>query len=104
MQLFSSNYLEIYPQDDIEKLQKLSPFLINILSRINRGSVAKKRIFVFIEVEAKNAKNYENTSQIMTRQSVKITLADKSSAIQIILKIYNKYPHLALPIEVTTVV
>ncbi|MEO0685933.1 MAG: hypothetical protein AAFY76_13045, partial [Cyanobacteria bacterium J06649_11] len=105
MQLFASNYLESYAKDDIEKLQKLSPFFISILSRVNRGSVAKKRTFAFLEAEAqKSEKAAKIVAEIMTRQSVTMAVADKSSAIQIMLKIYNKYPHLALPIEVKPVV
>lgn len=105
MQLFASNYLESYAQDDIEKLQKLAPFFISILSRVNRGSVAKKRTFAFLEAEAqKSEKAAKIVAEIMTRQSVTMAVADKSSAIQIMLKIYKKYPHLALPIEVKPVV
>ena len=40
----------------------------------------------------------------MTRQSVTMAVADKSSAIQIMLKIHKNYPHLTLPIEVKPVV
>jgi predicted DNA-binding WGR domain protein len=105
MQLFATNYLENYAKDDIEKLQQLAPFFISILSRVNRGSVAKKRTFAFLEAEAqKSEKAAKIVAEIMTRQSVTMAVADKSSAIQIMLKIYKQYPHLALPIEVKPVV
>ena len=105
MQLFATNYLENYAKDDTEKLIQLAPFFISILSRVNRGSVAKKRTFAFLEAEAqKSEKAAKIVAEIMTRQSVTMAVADKSSAIQIMLKIYKKYPHLVLPIEVKPVV
>ncbi|AFY56576.1 hypothetical protein Riv7116_4142 [Rivularia sp. PCC 7116] len=105
MQLFATNYLETYAKDDTEKLQQLAPFFISILSRVNRGSIAKKRTFEFLEAEAqKSEKAAKIVAAIMTRQSVTMAVADKSSAIQIMLKIHKKYPHLALPIEVKPVV
>ena len=105
MQLFATNYLENYAKDDTEKLIQLAPFFISILSRVNRGSVAKKRTFAFLEAEAqKSEKAAKIVAEIMTRQSVTMAVADKSSAIQIMLKIHKKYPHLALPIEVKPVV
>ncbi|MBV6621668.1 MAG: WGR domain-containing protein [Rivularia sp. (in: Bacteria)] len=105
MQLFATNYLETYAKNDTAKLQQLAPFFISILSRVNRGSVAKKRTFAFLEAEAqKSEKAAKIVAEIMTRQSVTMAVADKSSAIQIMLKIYKQYPHLALPIEVKPVV
>ncbi len=105
MQLFATNYLETYAKDDTEKLQQLAPFFINILSRVNRGSIAKKRTFAFLESEAqKNEKAAKIVAEIMTRQSVTMAVADKSSAIQIMLKIHKNHPHLALPIQVKPVV
>ncbi|MGB3638612.1 MAG: hypothetical protein WBA39_13700, partial [Rivularia sp. (in: cyanobacteria)] len=105
MQLFATNYLETYAKDDTEKLQQLAPFFISILSRVNRGSVAKKRTFAFLEAEAqKSEKAAKIVAEIMTRQSITMAVADKSSAIQIMLKIHKNYPHLALPIEIKPVV
>ena len=105
MQLFATNYLENYAKDDTEKLQKLAPFFISILSRVNRGSVAKKRTFAFLDSEAQKSETAAKiVAEIMTRQSVTMAVADKSSAIQIMLKIHKNYPHLALPIQVKPVV
>lgn len=105
MQLFATNYLESYAKDDTEKLQQLAPFFISILSRVNRGSVAKKRTFKFLESEAQKSETAAKiVAEIMTRQSVTMAIADKSSAIQIMLKIHKNYPQLTLPIQVKPVV
>ncbi|MEO1375350.1 MAG: WGR domain-containing protein [Cyanobacteria bacterium J06635_10] len=105
MQLFATNYLENYAKDDTEKLQQLAPFFISILSRVNRGSIAKKRTFTFLESEAQKSETAAKiVAEIMTRQSVTMAIADKSSAIQIMLKIHKNYPHLTLPIKIKPVV
>ncbi len=101
MQLFVTNYLEKYATDSPEKLQKLEPLFISILSRVNRGSTAKKRIFTFLETEAQKSEIAAKTiAKIMTRQSATIAIADKSATLQIMLKIHKKYPHIPLPITI----
>ncbi len=104
MQLFVTNYLEKYATNNPEKLQKLEPLFLGILSRVNRGSTAKKRIFTFLETEAQKSELAAKTiAQIMTRQSATIAITDKSKALQIMLKIHKKYPHIPLPITIKPV-
>ena len=52
MQMFVTNYLETYAVDDEERLSKLIPYFVTVLSGVNKGRVAKKRIFQFLEAEA----------------------------------------------------
>ena len=104
MQLFVTNYLEKYATNNPEKLQKLEPLFISILSRVNRGSTAKKRIFTFLETEAQKSELAAKTiAEIMTRQSATIAITDKSKTLQIMLKIHKKYPHIPLPITIKPV-
>ncbi len=104
MQLFATNYLEKYAGDNPQKLQELLPLFVSILSRVNRGRIAKKRIFAFLEAEAqKNEKTANIVAEIMTRQSLTMAIGDKAAAIQIMLKINQTYPHIALPIQIKPV-
>ena len=104
MQLFVTNYLEKHATNNPEKLQKLEPLFLSILSRVNRGSTAKKRIFTFLETEAQKSELAAKTiAQIMARQSATIAITDKSKALQIMLKIHKKYPHIPLPITIKPV-
>jgi predicted DNA-binding WGR domain protein len=104
MQLFATNYLQDYAVNNPVRLRELMPFFVSVLCRVNRGSVAKKRIFAFLEAEAnKSEATAKVVAEIMTRQSITMAIGDKAAAIQIMLKINKKYPNLSLPIDVKPV-
>jgi len=105
MQLFATNYLESYAVDNPDRLEQLMPYFISILCGVNRGRVAKKRIFAFLEAEAlKSEAAAKVVAEIMTRQSVTIAIGDKAAAIGTMLKIHKRYPHIPLPLQVKPVV
>ena len=104
MQLFATNYLEKYAVNNPERLQELMPFFISVLCRVNRGSVAKKRIFTFLEAEAQKSEAAAKiVAEIMIRQSATMAIGDKAAAMQIMLKIHKIYPKIPLPIQVKPV-
>ena len=104
MQLFATNYLESYAVNNPERLQELLPYLIAVLSQVNRGRVAKKRIFAFLDAEAQKSEEAARiVAEIITRQSATIAIGDKAAAIQTMVKIHKTYPHLNLPIQVKPV-
>jgi predicted DNA-binding WGR domain protein len=104
MQLFATNYLESYAVNNPERLQELQPYLIAVLSQVNRGRVAKKRIFAFLDAEAQKSEEAARVvAEILTRQSATIAIGDKATAIQTMVKIHKTYPHLQLPIQVKLV-
>jgi predicted DNA-binding WGR domain protein len=104
MQLFATNYLTNYATDNPDRLRQLVPYFISVLSRINRGKVAKQRIFAFLEVEAlKSEAAAAIVAEILTRQSLTIAIGDKAKAIAIMLQIKEKYPQISLPIKIKTV-
>lgn len=105
MQLFATNYLESYAVDKPDRLQQLKPYFIAILCSVNRGRVAKQRIFAFLEAEAlKSEVAAKVVAEIMTRQSATIAIGDKAAAIGTMVKIHKRYPHIPLPIQVKPVV
>lgn len=105
MQLFATNYLESYAASDSERLRELAPFFVAVLSRVNKGRVAKKRVFAFLDAEAqKSEQSAKVVAEILTRQSATIAIADKATAIQTMLKIRRSYPQLDLPIQIKPVV
>lgn len=105
MQLFATNYLESYAASNSDKLLELAPFFVAVLSRVNKGRVAKKRVFAFLDAEAqKSEQSAKVVAEILTRQSATIAIADKATAIQTMLKIHRSYPQLDLPIQVKPVV
>ncbi|MEB3179987.1 MAG: HEAT repeat domain-containing protein [Nostocaceae cyanobacterium] len=105
MQIFATNYLEKYAVDNAERLRELMPYFISILSRVNRGRVAKDRVLKFLELEAQKSDEAASVvAEIMDRLSLTVAVGDKAAAIRIMLKIHKLYPHLQMPINVKSVV
>lgn len=103
MQLFATNYLENYAVDNPNRLSELVPYFITVLSQINRGRLAKNRVFAFLETEAKKSQlAAQIVAEILTRHSLTVAIGDKATAIQIMLKIHQQYPQIYLPIQVKT--
>ncbi|WP_009631132.1 hypothetical protein [Synechocystis sp. PCC 7509] len=101
MQLFVTNYLENYGANNPERLQELTPYFMRILCSVNRGRVAKQRIFSFLETEAQKSEvAAQIVAEILTQQSATVAIGDKASALQIMLKIHIKYPQIPLPIAI----
>jgi predicted DNA-binding WGR domain protein len=105
MQVFVTNYLENYGADNPERLRELTPYFIRVLCSVNRGRVAKQRIFTFLETEAQKSETAAQiVAEILTRQSATIAIGDKAAALQIMLKLHKLYPQIPLPITIKPVV
>ncbi len=105
MQIFVTNYLENYGADNPERLRELTPYFVRVLSNVNRGRIAKQRIFSFLETEAQKSETAARiVAEILTRQSATIAINDKATALQTMLKIHKLYPQISLPIAIKPVV
>ncbi|MEC4805441.1 MAG: WGR domain-containing protein [Jaaginema sp. PMC 1079.18] len=104
MQQFATRFLVEYASGNLERLQQLTPYFVTVLSQVNRGRIAKDRVFAFLETEAiANPQAASIVAEILTRQSLTIAIADKAKAIQIMLKLKQQYPQLNLPLVVQEV-
>jgi predicted DNA-binding WGR domain protein len=101
MQLFATNYLENYAVDNCDRLRELTPYFITVLCQVNRGRVAKQRVFAFLDKEAqKSEEAAQVVAEVLTRQSLTLAIGDKATAIQTMLKIHQSYPKILLPVQV----
>ncbi|GBC61796.1 WGR domain-containing protein [Desulfonema ishimotonii] len=101
VQLFATNYLERFASGHGDRIEKLRPYFITVLSQVNRGRAAKDRIFRFLKTEAlRNEAVARMTSEILERQSPTLAIGDKAACIEILRDIREKYPHLTTRIIV----
>jgi|GEM_PF-681018 len=99
MQQFATRFLTEYASGNLERLRALKPYFITVLSQVNRGRIAKDRVFAFLEKEAiAHPEAARITAEILTRQSLTIAIGDKAKTIQLMLKLKQKYPQLNLPL------
>ncbi len=102
LQLFVSNYLEGYAAGHPERLEQLRPYLSAVLSRINQGGLAKRRLFRFLKAEARESESSARIiGELMGRHSASIAVGDRAAALEIMLQIHGDWPELPLPIKVS---
>ncbi|HEY8378810.1 MAG TPA: hypothetical protein VIK91_20100, partial [Nannocystis sp.] len=101
VQLFATNYLEQYAAGSVERLRELTPYFLGVLSRVNRGRVAKARVFRFLTEEAqKSPEAAQLVAELMTRQSLTMAIGDKAASIVAMARVREKFAEIPMPIEI----
>ncbi len=105
VQLFATNYLEEYAAGSNERLRALEPYFLGVLSRVNRGRVAKARVFGFLKAEAeKSPEAAQLVAGLMTRQSLTMAIGDKAASIESMVALARRFgdtlPPQSLPITI----
>lgn len=104
LQLFVTNYLTDFGSDNLERLERLGPYFVSILSRVNKSRVAKDRVFAFLEAELQKSEDAAKIiAPILDRISATCAIGDKASTIELMVIIREKYPDIELPIELKLV-
>ena len=101
MQLFASGFLERHAGESVERLRQLVPFVTSVLTRVNKGAVARDRAFRFLEQQATRSEEHAVVvAEILGRHSATIAIGDKARALAILLDIHEAWPSIELPIRV----
>ena len=101
VQLFATNYLETYAAGSLERLRQLEPYFLGVLSRVNRGRVAKARVFAFLTAEAeKSPEAAQLVATLMTRQSLTMAVGDKAASITAMVAVARRFGETPLPIVI----
>ena len=99
MQLFSTNYLERFATQNLERLQSMDFYFRSVLMRVNQGRIAKNRILSFLETEARNSEPtaiwFVNLLNDLVATSA---IQDKERFIQILQGLKSQYPNLDVAI------
>jgi hypothetical protein len=105
IQLLATDYLNDFASDNEENLAQLNLYFNTILSQVNKGRIAKNKVFDFLLKEAEKSERYARiVADILNRQSLTMAITDKAKIIQIMMKIKKKYPTITLPLEVKEIV
>lgn len=104
MQSFTSNFLEQHAAGKPDRLEQLMPYFLSVLSRVNRGRVARQRALLFLEQEALASEAAARVvAEIVGRVSATAAVGLKAATIELMLKIQEAYPSIAVPIDVQPV-
>lgn len=100
MQLFVTNYLERYAAGDAEKLAALEPYFVRALSQVNRGGLARQRIFHFLAREATGSfAAAQVVARVMERVSATIAVEARAHAVEIMVSLRAAWPTLETPLR-----
>lgn len=100
VQLFTTNYLERFAADQPGRLEALVPYFVSVLSRVNRGRIAKARVLAFLHREGlRNAVSAALVVGILHRLSATIAIEDRALAIEAMVAIGRAHPEVPLPLR-----
>jgi hypothetical protein len=77
------------------------PYLVTVLSQVNRGRVAKQRVLALLRREA--ARTPETAAllvPVLDRQSATIAITQKHPIIATLVLVHEAHPDVAVPIRV----
>ena len=101
MQFFATGYLETYAAGSPERLERLAPYFVRVLSLVNRARASKNRVLRFLESEAlKSEAAARIAAEILARQSATIAVGDRAAMIETMLRIRRAFPAVAMPIQI----
>lgn len=100
MQLLVTNYLEQHAAGHPERLEALEPYFVRALSQVNRGGLAKKRIFAFLQSQAQTSQEAAQVvGRIMSRISGTMAVQAKAASLEIMVGLTRRWPQVETPLE-----
>lgn len=101
LQLLVSGLLEHHVAGDLERLRALVPYLVTVLSQVNRGRVAKQRVVSLLRREAaRSAQAAALLVPVLDRQSATIAITQKHPLIAALVDVHEAHPDVEVPIRV----
>jgi predicted DNA-binding WGR domain protein len=104
VQLLVSELLGQHGAGDLDRLRALLPFLTTVLSQVNRGGVAKRRVLAFVAAEAAaSAEAAAVLAPLLDRQSATDSVSHKHPLIATMVAVRTTYPEVPSLLELVPV-
>lgn len=101
VQLYTTNYLTRFAKDAPGRLEQMMPYFTSVLSRVNRGRIAKQRVLAFLEEEgAKNPESATAVIGVLHRVSATMAVELRASAIGSMMAIHRAQPGVPVPFRI----
>jgi hypothetical protein len=101
IQLLVSGLLDHHLHGDLQRLEAIVPYLITVLSQVNRGRIAKERVMLLVSREcARSVEAARILAPLLDRQSATIAITQKHPLIATMVEVHHVFPDVPLPIEV----
>ena len=101
IQLLVSDWLEEGVGGDIDRLTRLRPYFLSVLSQINRARRVKNRVLAFLHKKAAESEQAAAfVAELFARQVVSVSIMDKEKYLEGLQDIQQRYPQLDSPLKV----
>jgi hypothetical protein len=101
IQLLVSSMLEAHVAADLERVRVLAPYLVTVLSQVNRGKIAKERVIALLRKIATHSHEHAAVvAPILERQSATIAVTQKHPLIATMVDVKEAFPDVPLPITI----
>ncbi|WBM75370.1 WGR domain-containing protein [Saprospira grandis] len=101
LQLYATNYLERFGAGHPERILSLRDYFYTVLAQVNKGRMAKDRIWSFLAKEAKASFEVAQfLSDLATFISATAAIGDKEQAVIVLRDLQDQYPLLEQPIAI----
>lgn len=101
IQLLVSGMLEHHVAGNLERIRVLAPYLVTVLSQVNRGRIAKERVIALLRREAAISVEAATViAPILDRQSATIAITQKHPLISTMVDVKTAFPAVPLPITI----
>ncbi len=101
LQLLVSGLLEHHVAGNLDRIRVLAPYLITVLSQVNKGRIAKERVIALLRREASTSIEAATViAPILDRQSATIAITQKHPLIATMVDVVEAFPTVAVPISI----
>ena len=101
MQAFAGHFLDRFAADNPSHVRRLQFFCTAVLTRVNKGRVAKERAFAFLERAARSGPEAAAVvAEVLGPLSATAVIGDRARALDLMLLIHETHPSIAQPIRV----
>ena len=100
IQLLVSDWLEQGIGGDIDRLTRLRPYFLSVLSQVNRARQVKNRVLAFLHKKASESEQAAAfVAELFARQVVSVSIMDKAKYLEGLQDIQQRYPQLDSPLK-----
>lgn len=101
VQVFATAYLEQFASGKPDMIQTLHPYFVTLLSQVNKGKTAKKRVMQFLKTESLRDETIAATAvEIFSRVSVSVAISERAGCITALRDIQQKFKSIQSPLKI----
>ena len=100
MQAFAATWLADHAAGDPERISRLAPFMVTVLTRPNRGRVSKMRVLAFLESQLPDRACAEIIAPLASELVLTVAASHRARYVAMLAQLHRLHPDLPTPIRI----